>query len=254
VPAAARALLGGGGLRWLPDGAFSEGLPLLFGAALYSFEMICAVLPVENAMAEPARITTVLAAAMSVYCAVMLAVGLLPVVGFGPLGQGSLTAELGVRFRGRGDRVWITLMNALVTAAVTLTFPVQFYSAIEIIERRLGLAGAGAASEYAVLAEDDDGDLPGELELVSPTEREAPAPAAGSWAAAAHLAGAAAAVAADGGPPLEGVPLEGPPASPPAAVDPCDRWNNRTAAAADGDVPPAGAAGGGGEGGGSHGR
>ena len=68
-------------------------------------------------------------------------VAILPVVAFGSITEGSLTAELGVRYTGAGDRVTVIAMNLLVVAAVTLTFPVQFYPAIEVIETRLGMRG-----------------------------------------------------------------------------------------------------------------
>ena len=52
-----------------------------------------------------------------------------------------------MRFTEASDRPWICGMNLLVTVAVVLTYPVQFYPAIEIIEKKLGL----------VYEEEDDG-------------------------------------------------------------------------------------------------
>ena len=34
-------------LNWVPERAVVEGAPLLYGALVYSFELVCAVLPIE---------------------------------------------------------------------------------------------------------------------------------------------------------------------------------------------------------------
>ena len=105
------------------------------------------MLPIENAMADPSRVSTVIFISMGVYCLVMLLVAIVPVVTFSEITQGSLTAELGHRFREPDDRPWVAAMNLLVTLAVVLTYPVQFYPCIEVIEARCGVgAGLGAAS------------------------------------------------------------------------------------------------------------
>ena len=98
-------------------------------------------------MADPSRVSTVIFISMGVYCLVMLLVAMIPVVAFSEITQGSLTAELGHRFREPDDRPWVAAMNLLVTLAVILTYPVQFYPCIEVIEARCGVgAGLGAAS------------------------------------------------------------------------------------------------------------
>ena len=105
------------------------------------------MLPIENAMADPSRVSAVIFISMGVYCLVMLLVAIIPVVTFSEITQGSLTAELGHRFREPDDRPWVAAMNLLVTIAVILTYPVQFYPCIEVIEARCGVgAGLGAAS------------------------------------------------------------------------------------------------------------
>ena len=57
--------------RALPPNAATSGAPLLFGAVIYSFEMICNVLPIENSMREPEKMRTVINISMAIYCAVM---------------------------------------------------------------------------------------------------------------------------------------------------------------------------------------
>lgn len=135
-------------LEKIPEGAYSHGLPLLYGTVIYSFELVCNVLPIENTLQDRTRMSEVLFVAMGAYCFVMLVVALLPVVAFGTITEGSLTAELGHRFKDDDDRPWIVLMNLLVTAAVVLTYPVQFYPVIEVIEKACGVgAGEGSASK-----------------------------------------------------------------------------------------------------------
>ena len=125
----------------VPSGAVQHGLPLLFGAVIYSFELVCAVLPIENTMRRPEKVRAVINSSMACYCGLMYVVALLPVVAFGRIREGSLTAELGWRFTEQSDRVMIVGMNLAVTLAVILTFPVQFYPVIEVIEKALHLAG-----------------------------------------------------------------------------------------------------------------
>ncbi len=135
-------------LESIPEGAYSHGLSLLYGTVIYSFELVCNVLPIENTLQDRTRMSEVLFVAMSAYCVVMLVVALLPVVAFGTITEGSLTAELGHRFKNDDDRPWVVLMNLLVTVAVVLTYPVQFYPVIEVIERTCGVgAGEGSASK-----------------------------------------------------------------------------------------------------------
>ena len=134
-------------LQTTPKGAITHGLPLLYGTVIYSFEMVCNVLPIENSMLDRSKATRMLLTAMGIYCAVMLLVALLPVVVFGTITEGSLTAELGRRFKDSSDQPWIVLMNLLVTVAVILTYPVQFYPAIAVIEGAFGVGpGEGGAS------------------------------------------------------------------------------------------------------------
>jgi hypothetical protein len=47
-------------LHVYPDGAVLHGVPMLFGAVIYSFELVCAVLPIENTMRAPREVTGVI--------------------------------------------------------------------------------------------------------------------------------------------------------------------------------------------------
>lgn len=105
-----------------------------FGAAVYSLEGIGLVLPIENALREDAKDSyrSVLMGAMSLIIGLYLALGELPLLSFGEITGGSITAVIEQYYSG-----WpINLANILLAFAVTFTFPLQFYPAIQVIEQR----------------------------------------------------------------------------------------------------------------------
>ena len=114
-----------------------RGVPLLFGSTVYSFELVCCVLPIENSMRRPQDVGTVLGVSMGIYCVLMQLAGLLPLLALGTISKGSLTAELGDRFTSDGDIPLIVSMNALVTLAVVLTYPIQRMLKAELTLRAL---------------------------------------------------------------------------------------------------------------------
>ena len=52
---------------------------------------------------------------------------MLPVVAFGTITEGSLTAELGVRYSSEEDQVTVIVMNMLVRATYTLWIPAELF-------------------------------------------------------------------------------------------------------------------------------
>lgn len=64
-------------------------------------------------------------------------VALLPVVAFGTITEGSLTAELGVRYTGEDDQVLVVVMNLLVRAAPILCKTNRLLSLARESTRRL---------------------------------------------------------------------------------------------------------------------
>ena len=54
-------------------------------------------------------------------------VAMLPVVAFGTITEGSLTAELGVRYTSEEDQVTVIVMNMLVRTTCTLWIPAEFF-------------------------------------------------------------------------------------------------------------------------------
>lgn len=69
-------------------------LPEFYGTAVYSFEGIGLVLPIQNAMAEPERFPRVLAICMLSILVLFLFIGEVPTIAFGRIDNGSMTAVL----------------------------------------------------------------------------------------------------------------------------------------------------------------
>ncbi|KAL4100188.1 hypothetical protein PRIC1_007983 [Phytophthora ramorum] len=108
-------------------------LPEFYGTAVYSFEGIGLVLPIQNAMAEPERFPRVLAICMLSILVLFLFIGEVPTIAFGRIDNGSMTAVLHEYCEG-----WlVTMANVALAFACTLSFPIQFYPAIDVLERML---------------------------------------------------------------------------------------------------------------------
>ncbi|GMF48057.1 unnamed protein product [Phytophthora fragariaefolia] len=132
-------------------------LPEFYGTAVYSFEGIGLVLPIQNAMAQPERFSRVLAMCMLSILVLFLFIGEVPTVAFGRIDNGSMTAVLHDYCEG-----WLVTMvrlqellfqtttsadpctsvsfaqaNVALAFACTLSFPIQFYPAIDVLERML---------------------------------------------------------------------------------------------------------------------
>ncbi|KAG7379200.1 hypothetical protein PHYPSEUDO_008897 [Phytophthora pseudosyringae] len=108
-------------------------LPEFYGTAVYSFEGIGLVLPIQNAMAEPERFPRVLAGCMLSILVLFLFIGEVPTIAFGRIDNGSMTAVLHDYCEG-----WlVTMANVALAFACTLSFPIQFYPAIDVLERML---------------------------------------------------------------------------------------------------------------------
>ncbi|ETW02271.1 hypothetical protein H310_05821 [Aphanomyces invadans] len=117
-----------------PPIAFTwTSFPEFYGTAVYSFEGIGLVLPLENGMHEKARFRCVLLWTMVFIMVLFLCLGELPVLAFGTIDNGSMTAVLHQYFPG-----WpVALANVLMAVACLFTFPIQFYPALEILEKLL---------------------------------------------------------------------------------------------------------------------
>jgi proton-coupled amino acid transporter len=122
----------------------AEGMAIFFGNAIYSFEGIGLVLPIENEMRNPQDYPRILSLAMVIIAIVYSLVGELTLLAFGNISEGSATAEIALFHKGEWP---VVLCNVCIVISVAFTFPIQFFPAIQIIESNLGIGGAmhGAA-------------------------------------------------------------------------------------------------------------
>ncbi|RLN95404.1 hypothetical protein BBJ28_00022207 [Nothophytophthora sp. Chile5] len=113
-------------------------LPEFYGTAVYSFEGIGLVLPIQNAMAQPERFPRLLAVCMLSILVLFLFIGEVPTIAFGRIDNGSMTAVLHEYCEG-----WlVTMANVALAFACTLSFPIQFYPAIDVLERMMRHRGS----------------------------------------------------------------------------------------------------------------
>lgn len=71
-----------------------RALPEFYGTAVYSFEGIGLILPIQNEMREPERFPRILAACMLAILVLFLFLGEIPTIAFGRITNGSMTAVL----------------------------------------------------------------------------------------------------------------------------------------------------------------
>ncbi|CAN0072498.1 unnamed protein product, partial [Discosporangium mesarthrocarpum] len=113
-------------------------VPIFLGNAVFAFEGIGLVLPVENAMLHPHDFLPVLMWAMGTVSFIFLIFGEACLFSYGFISDGSITSFLqrrGNSVEGNGGSYATTLMqNILISSAVILTYPLQFYPAIQLLE------------------------------------------------------------------------------------------------------------------------
>jgi len=108
--------------------------PLAACAILYSFEGVCLILPVENAMERPRKFAPVFVSAMTASAAIFAVVAVMSVAAFGPVTNGSLTAFLLQKYSESSQiQGWIMAANAAVSLSVLVTYPLQLFPAIELL-------------------------------------------------------------------------------------------------------------------------
>ncbi|OQR95295.1 hypothetical protein THRCLA_07986 [Thraustotheca clavata] len=104
-----------------------------YGTAVYSFEGIGLILPLEKDMEEPKYFGRLLMITMSFILVLFILLGELPVLAFGTIKSGSMTAVLQDYF----SSYIVSLANILLAIACLFSFPIQFYPALEVLEKQL---------------------------------------------------------------------------------------------------------------------
>lgn len=124
-------------------------VPLFYATVIYSFEGVCSLLPVENALARPREdMPTVMYVGMAVVTMTYASVGAVAYVAWPSVTSGSIAAELSRNSKGRGLDAQLPALIANVSTiiAVVLTFPVQLFPSIELLEKSVGFTDANAPS------------------------------------------------------------------------------------------------------------
>eukprot|EP00118_Oscarella_pearsei_P004848 m.21405 g.21405 ORF g.21405 m.21405 type:complete len:507 (+) comp28166_c0_seq6:211-1731(+) len=119
----------------LPLVSSPAGWPLFFGSAVYAFEGIGVVLPLENKMKKKKHFIPVLLVGMAVVTLLYLTIGIFGYRSFGSEVKGSITLNLPCK---RNEDWVYSIVKMLYAGAIFLSYLLQFYVPVNIIETAFG--------------------------------------------------------------------------------------------------------------------
>ncbi|XP_028401849.1 proton-coupled amino acid transporter 1-like isoform X2 [Dendronephthya gigantea] len=111
----------------LPAFAGIKTFPLFFGVAVYSYEGIGLVLPLENEMKKPSDFPNILTLSMLFVTFLYVSMGLFGYMMCTDDCKGSITLNL-------GDSAFATAVKCLITLGIFLTYFIQIYVPLNIFE------------------------------------------------------------------------------------------------------------------------
>ncbi len=110
-------------------------LPLFFGTVVYSFEGVCNMLPVENALRHSDDVWPILYGGMFVVVACYATVGAFCYAAWPDVQSGSITAEIASHDHASSlEAAGPVVANVCTVVAVIFTFPIQLFPSMELLE------------------------------------------------------------------------------------------------------------------------
>ncbi|XP_076799531.1 proton-coupled amino acid transporter 1-like isoform X2 [Clavelina lepadiformis] len=107
--------------------ANASSVPMFFGTAIYAFEGIGVILPIENEMRHPDHFPFILNIGMFMVSALYISLGVIGYLHFGDKVCGSITLNLPIR-----EPLYQTV-KLLLAFVIAATYAIQFYVPIELI-------------------------------------------------------------------------------------------------------------------------
>ena len=117
-----------------------KSFPLFIGTALFAFEGICLVLPIEQSMKHPEKFKPVLTLCVITIGFIFIIVGMLGYIAFGS------KVETNVFLNLPNDSPVVSIIQFLYAISIILTFPLTVYPAIRIIETGIFGPSSGKSS------------------------------------------------------------------------------------------------------------
>jgi len=105
-------------------------LPVFFGMAVYCYEGIGVVIPIESSMKRPTMMLPVLYSVMGIISCLLISFGSIGYLGYGSATQSIITGNL-------PDNTWTLIIKLLLCFTLMVSFPIQMYPVIELFDKQI---------------------------------------------------------------------------------------------------------------------